>query len=94
MTSPLARGLFHKAIVESGGGRAGGIMTPRRMREPGPNGQTSAEAAGVAFAKPAGVEGEGAAALAALRQLPAKDVPVRGLMMMTMGQQQLPSRGR
>jgi para-nitrobenzyl esterase len=78
MVSPLARGLFHKAIVESGGGRAGGIMTPRSLKE--------AEAVGVAFAKVAGVTGEDAAALAALRQLPAPNL-VRGLNMMTMGQQ-------
>jgi para-nitrobenzyl esterase len=78
MVSPLARGLFQKAIVESGGGRAGGIMTPRTLKE--------GEAVGVAFAKLAGVAGEDAAALAALRKLPAADV-VRGLNMMTMGQQ-------
>jgi para-nitrobenzyl esterase len=86
MTSPLARGLFHKAIVESGGGRAGGIMTPRKMREPGPNGQASAEAVGLAFAKLVGIAGDDSAALAALRKLPAADV-VRGLNMMTMGAQ-------
>jgi para-nitrobenzyl esterase len=78
MTSPLARGLFHKAIVESGGGRAGGIMTPRSLKE--------AEAVGVAFAKAAGIEGEDASALAALRKLPAADL-VRGLNMASMGQQ-------
>jgi para-nitrobenzyl esterase len=38
MISPLARGLFHKAIVQSGGGRAGGIMAMRHLREPGPDG--------------------------------------------------------
>jgi para-nitrobenzyl esterase len=78
MVSPLAKGLFQKAMVESGGGRAGGIMTPRTLEE--------GEAVGVAFAKLAGVAGEDAAALAALRKLPAADV-VRGLNMMTMGQQ-------
>ncbi len=86
MVCPLARGLFHKAIVESGGGRAGGIMPMRRLREPGPDGTPSAEAVGVAFAKLAGVSGEDAAALAALRRLPAADL-VRGLNLMTMGQQ-------
>lgn len=78
MVSPLAKGLFHKAIVQSGGGRAGGIMTPRSLKE--------GEPVGVAFAKVAGVAGEDAAALAALRKLPAADV-VRGLNMMTMGPQ-------
>ncbi|HVO11464.1 MAG TPA: carboxylesterase family protein [Vicinamibacteria bacterium] len=87
MTSPLARGLFHKAIVESGGGRAGGIMTPRRIREAGPDGKASAEAVGLAFAKLAGIAGEDATAIAALRKLPAADL-VRGLNLMTMGQQQ------
>jgi para-nitrobenzyl esterase len=53
-------------------------MTPRSLKE--------AEAVGVAFAKVAGVTGEDAAALAALRQLPAPNL-VRGLNMMTMGQQ-------
>jgi len=78
VVSPLARGLFHKAIVESGGGRAGGLMAPRTMSE--------AEAAGVAFAKLAGVTGDDATALAALRKLPPADL-VRGLNLMTMGQQ-------
>jgi para-nitrobenzyl esterase len=78
MVSARARGLFHKAIVESGGGRAGGIMTPRTLRE--------AEAVGVAFAKSAGVTGEDAEGLAALRKLPAPEL-VRGLNLMSMGQQ-------
>jgi para-nitrobenzyl esterase len=86
MISPLARGLFHKAIVESGGGRAGGIMAMRRMREPGPDGSPSGEAVGVAFAKLAGVTGDDATALAALRKLPAADV-VRSLNLISMGQQ-------
>jgi len=78
MVSPLAKGLFQKAIVESGGGRAGGIMTPRTLKE--------GEAVGLAFGKLVGVPGEDAAALAALRKVPAADV-VRGLNMMTMGPQ-------
>jgi para-nitrobenzyl esterase len=78
MVSPLAKGLFQKAIVESGGGRAGGIMTPRTLKE--------AEAVGLAFANLAGITGEDASALAALRKLPAADL-VRGLNMMTMGPQ-------
>jgi para-nitrobenzyl esterase len=78
MVSPLAKGLFQKAIVESGGGRAGGIMTPRTLKE--------GEAVGLAFGKLVGVPGEDGAALAALRKLPAADL-VRGLNMMTMGPQ-------
>jgi para-nitrobenzyl esterase len=85
MTSPLARGLFHKAIVESGGGRAGGFGPPRLLHHAGPNGEPSGEAVGVAFAKKNGIEGEDAAALAALRKLPA-DTLVSGLNLMSMGQ--------
>ena len=86
MASPLAKGLFQKAICESGGGRANGPMAAPKLREPGPAGQPSAEAAGLALAKLVGVEGDDAAALAALRKLPAADL-VRGLNLMTMGAQ-------
>jgi para-nitrobenzyl esterase len=72
MTTPLARGLFQKAIVESGGGRTG-IGPMRRVRESGPN-LPSGEAVGIAFAEKAGIKGEDAAALAALRELPAERV--------------------
>ena len=44
MISPLAAGLFHKAIVESGGGRARGLVPMRHLRERGPAGEPSAEA--------------------------------------------------
>lgn len=71
MISPLAKGLFHKAIVESGGGRARGIMPMRHISERGPAGEPSGEAIGVAFAEKAGVKGDDAEALAALRKLPA-----------------------
>jgi para-nitrobenzyl esterase len=86
MVSPLAKGLFHKAIVESGGGRAAGVMAAADIRAAGPDGKPSGEAVGVAFAKLAGITGEDAAALAALRKLPAEDV-VRGMNLMNMGQQ-------
>jgi para-nitrobenzyl esterase len=72
MTTPLARGLFHKAIIESGGGRTG-IGPMRRVRESGPN-LPSGEAVGIAFAEKAGIKGDDAAALAALRELPAERV--------------------
>ncbi len=71
MISPVAKGLFHKAIVQSGGGRAGGIMAMRQIRETNAAGASSGEAVGLAFAAKAGVTGEDAAALAALRRLPA-----------------------
>jgi para-nitrobenzyl esterase len=78
MISPLAKGLFQKAICESGGGRANGPMAAPTLQ--------TAEAAGVALAKLVGVSGDDAAALVALRQLPAADL-VRGLNLMSMGQQ-------
>ena len=82
MTSPLAKGLFHKAIVESGGGRTG-FIPGRRLREPGPNGLPSAEQVGVTFAGTVGVSGEDASALAALRALPAEKI-VSGLNLTTL----------
>jgi len=82
MTTPLAHGLFHKAIVESGGGRTG-IGPMRRVRESAPN-LPSGEAVGIAFAEKAGIKGEDAAALAALRDLPAERVCDR-LNMASMG---------
>ncbi len=81
MTSPLAVGLFAKAIIESGGGRSLGSA---HLHEAS-NGKPSAESVGVAFAKAKGIEGEDAAALAALRKLPAESV-VDGLNMASMGQ--------
>ena len=83
LTSPLARGLFDRAIIESGGGR-GGLTPMRRIREDQP-GLPSAESIGVAFARAHGIEGEGPAALAALRALPAETL-VDGLNMASMGQ--------
>jgi len=82
MATPLARGLFHKAIIESGGGRTG-LGPMRRVHESAPN-LPSGEAVGVAFAEKAGIKGEDAAALAALRELPAERVVDR-LNMATMG---------
>ncbi len=83
LTSPLAKGLVHKAIVESGGGRSL-LMGVRYLDRKGPGGEASAESVGVTFAKSAGIEGEDAAALAALRNLPAEAV-VAGLNMASMG---------
>jgi len=81
MTTPLARGLFHRAIIESGGGRSG-IGPMRRLRESALH-LPSGEEAGIAFAEKAGIKGRDAAALAALRQLPAERVCDR-LNMMSM----------
>jgi para-nitrobenzyl esterase len=52
MVSPLAKGLFQKAICESGGGRANGPLAAPVLK--------AAEATGVAFAKLVGVEGDDA----------------------------------
>jgi para-nitrobenzyl esterase len=66
MSSPAARGLFHKAIVESGGGRD---RQPRLTADTADH--PAAVKAGLAFAAKAGVEGPGPDAL---RTLPAKTV--------------------
>jgi para-nitrobenzyl esterase len=73
LATPLARGLFQRAIVESGGGRDQLGPTPDLE---------AAEAIGVAFGKSQGVEGSDAAALARLRALPADKI-VSGLSMRT-----------
>jgi para-nitrobenzyl esterase len=78
LASPMARGLFHKAIAQSGGSRDS-VLTARPMREDGvdPNYPVSAETIGIEFARSMGIEGTDQAALARLRALSAEDV-VRG----------------
>ena len=66
LIAPLARGLFDKAIIESGAGRDNAY--PLRFLSGSPD---SAEAIGVGLARHLGVDGEGAEALAKLRALPA-----------------------
>ena len=75
LASPMARGLFHKAIAESGGSRDS-VLTARPMRADGvdPNYPVSAETIGITFAKSMGIEGTDQAALAGLRALSAEDV--------------------
>ncbi len=85
LTSPLARGLFDRAMIESGGGRDTILPSPP-LDHPGPRGQRSAEQDAVAFARRMGIQGEGAAALAALRKLPAEKI-TDGLNMASMFQQ-------
>lgn len=82
MTTPLAKGLFSKAIVQSGGGR-GNITPHRQVRGQAPGGPASGESVGLAFAKRQGIEGQDAAALKALRALPADKV-ISGLNLITM----------
>lgn len=71
-TTPLAKGLFDKAIVMSGGGRD--VLGPLHT-------MAEVEAIGSNFAKSKGVEGSDAKAMAALRALPADSV-MNGLNLM------------
>jgi para-nitrobenzyl esterase len=75
LASPMARGLFQKAIVESGGSRDS-VLTARPMRANGvdPNYPVSAETIGITFAKSMGIDGTDQAALAKLRALNADEV--------------------
>ena len=75
LASPQARGLFHKAIVQSGGSRDS-VLTARPMREDNvdPNYPVSAETIGTQFARSLGIEGTDPAALAKLRGLSADQV--------------------
>lgn len=82
MTSPLAKGLFHKAIIQSGGGRTS-IGGGRYLQHPSIAGLPSAEDVGMAFAAKHHITGTDAKALAALRALPAETV-TDGLNMLTM----------
>jgi len=65
MASPLARGLFHKAIILSGGGRDKGAARPLQ------GSSKNAEDAGIAFAQWAGVEVTNPNSASMLRSLPA-----------------------
>ncbi len=72
LTSPAAHGLFARAIVQSGGGR-GALMGPRSLRTDRPDAPSS-ETLGQRFAQHMGITGTDAAALAALRALPADKI--------------------
>jgi para-nitrobenzyl esterase len=75
LASPLARGLFHKAIAQSGGSRDS-VLTARPMRDDGadPNYPVSGETIGITFARSMGIDGTDAAAMAKLRTLSADEV--------------------
>jgi para-nitrobenzyl esterase len=75
LASPQARGLFHKAIVQSGGSRDS-VLTARPLREDGvdPNYPVSAETIGINFARSMGIEGTDAGTLEKLRGLTAEQV--------------------
>ncbi len=70
LTIPQAKGLFQKAISESGGGHDG-VLTGRPINKDGVdiNYPVSAETIGINFAKRYKIEGTDAAALAKLRAL-------------------------
>jgi para-nitrobenzyl esterase len=73
LTSPLAKGLFQKAVIESGGGRRGFGGGSPHLREAA-NGKPSAEDTGLAFAQSKGITGDDAEALKKLRALPAEAI--------------------
>jgi para-nitrobenzyl esterase len=75
LTSPLSRGLFQKAISQSGGGRDG-VLTGRPMRADGvdPDYPVSAETIGVNFAQRYGIQGVEADALSKLRALSVAEI--------------------
>jgi para-nitrobenzyl esterase len=75
MTIPEAKGLFHKAISESGGGRDG-VLTGRPISKENadPLYPVSAETIGINFARKHGIEGKEADALAKLRALSVEEI--------------------
>ena len=75
MTIPNAKGLFQKAISESGGGRDG-VLTGRPIKEENADSfyPVSAETIGINFAKKHGIAGTDAAALAKLRALSVEEI--------------------
>lgn len=75
LTIPDAKGLFHKAISQSGGGRDG-VLTGRPIREENADifYKVSAETIGINFARKQGIEGTDAAALAKLRALSVEEI--------------------
>lgn len=79
LTIPAAKGLFHKAISQSGGGRDG-VLTGRPIRQENRDSlyPVSAETIGVAFARKHKIEGIDATALVKLRSLSAEQIVVGG----------------
>jgi para-nitrobenzyl esterase len=75
LTIPCAKGLFHKAIIESGGGRDG-VLTGRPIDKDNADNHypVSAETIGVNFAKRYNIDGTDAAALEKLRALSASEI--------------------
>lgn len=75
MTIPAAKGLFHKAISHSGGGRDG-VLTGRPIQKENadPFYTVSAESIGINFARKKGIEGTDAGALAKLRAMRVEEI--------------------
>jgi len=75
LTIPAAKGLFHKAISESGGGRDG-VLTGRPINQDNSDElyPVSAETIGINFAKRNGIEGTGKDALDQLRALSVDEI--------------------
>ncbi len=75
LTIPSAKGLFHKAIGHSSGGRDG-VLTGRPINKENASQYypVSAETIGINFAKKHGIEGTDAAALARLRALKVEEI--------------------
>lgn len=81
LTSPTAKGLFHRAVVMSGGGRKA-LLGGRKLSGGTPQ-NPSADQIGMNFARSVRIRGEGQEALRALRMLPA-DTLVGNLNMLGM----------
>ncbi|MEJ0032788.1 MAG: carboxylesterase family protein [Bacteroidota bacterium] len=75
LTIPAAKGLFHKAIAESSGGRDG-VLTGRSINKENadPLYPISAETIGINFARKHKIEGTDAAALSKLRSLGVEEI--------------------
>lgn len=75
LTIPAAKGLFHKAISESGGGRDG-VLTGRPINKENANPlyPVSAETIGINFAQRHKIDGTDAAALTQLRSLSVNEI--------------------
>lgn len=85
VASPEAKGLFVRAVVESGGGRDNHFPAVP-LDQPGVNDAPSAVQRGINFAREMGIDGTDAQALAALRALPAKKI-VNGINMASITRQ-------
>lgn len=85
VASAEAKGLFVRAVVESGGGRDNHFPADP-LNERAPDGRPSAVQMGINFARRMGIEGTDAKALVALRALPAERI-VNGINMGSMAKQ-------